>query len=95
MVGRGYAFPMTEPGEDPKKREPSGKERLGDYKRPTMYFEKEPSLGRGAGAWMGVGFEFAVYVVLFFLGGKWLDGNFGWEPWGAAVGALLGVFVGM
>ena len=44
---------------------------------------------------MSVGIEFGLYVVLFFLGGKWLDGNFGWEPWGAAVGALLGVFLGM
>ena len=67
---------------------------LGDYKRPTMHFEQEASLGRGVGVWAGVGFEFALYVVLFFLGGKWLDGKFGWDPWGAAMGGLLGALMG-
>ncbi len=71
------------------------REQLGDYKRPTMDFEREPSLGRGVGAWASVGFEFGLYVVLFFLGGKWLDGKFGWDPWGAAGGGLLGALMGM
>ncbi len=70
-------------------------DRLGDYKRPEMDFEREASFSRGAGSWAAVGIEFAVYVVLFFLGGKWLDGKFGWEPWGAAMGALAGACVGM
>ena len=73
-----------------KKQDP-----LGEYKRPTMDFERKATLGRGAGAWMGVGFEFAIYVVLFFLGGRWLDGKFGWHPWGTLLGALLGVGIGM
>ena len=68
---------------------------LPDYKRPELDFERKATVSRGAGAWAGVGIEFAVYVVLFFLGGKWLDGKFGWQPWGAAVGGLLGVCLGM
>ena len=71
------------------------KDPLGDYKRPTMDFERDASIGRGAGAWTAVGIEFAIYVVLFVLGGKWLDGKFGWHPWGTAVGALIGVGIGM
>ena len=27
------------------------------------------------------------------LAGLWLDGRFGWSPWGVTVGALLGVSV--
>ena len=60
--------------------------RLGDYKRPEMDFERKAVLTRGAASWAAVGIEFAIYVVLFFLGGKWLDGKFGWHPWGTAMG---------
>lgn len=68
---------------------------LPDYKRPTMDFEREAALGPGAGQWAAVGIEFALYVGLFFLGGRWLDGKFGWDPWGAAMGGLLGACMGM
>ncbi len=85
---------MTEHDEE-RKEIAEDKQELGDYERPTMYFEKEPSLGRGVGAWGAVGFEFGLYVVLFFLGGRWLDGKFGWDPWGAATGGFLGALVGM
>lgn len=84
---------MTERDEERAELE-ADKRELGDYRRPTMDFERGPSLGRGAGAWAAVGFEFGLYVVLFFLGGKWLDGKFGWDPWGAAMGGLLGALVG-
>lgn len=85
----------TPPDKKSDKTSDSPTEELGDYERPTMYFEKERSVGVGAGAWLGVGFEFALFVVLFFLGGKWLDGKFGWDPWGAAMGGLLGALMGM
>jgi hypothetical protein len=68
---------------------------LPDYKRPTMPFEEEASMGPGVGMWAAVGIEFGLYVVLFFLGGRWLDGKFGLEPWGAALGGLLGAVMGM
>lgn len=71
------------------------KEHLPDYDRPTMDFEREAEIGPGAGQWAAVGIEFAIYVALFFLGGKWLDGKFGWDPWGAAMGGLLGACMGM
>ena len=60
-----------------------------------MPFEREADIGPGAAAWSAIGIEFAIYVVLFFLGGKWLDGKFGWEPWGTSLGGLLGACVGM
>jgi len=68
---------------------------LPDYKRPEMPFERKASIGPGAGQWAAVGIEFGIWVTLFFLGGQWLDGKFGWEPWGAALGGLLGACVGM
>jgi F0F1-type ATP synthase assembly protein I len=68
---------------------------LGEYHRPTMDFERKASLSGGTSGWAAVGFEFGILVVLFFFVGKWLDGKFGWDPWGATVGALVGVFLGM
>lgn len=66
-----------------------------DYERPTMPFERKASIGVGVGRWGAIGFEFGIYVALFFLGGLWVDGKFGSRPWGAAVGALVGVALGM
>ncbi len=68
---------------------------LPDYQRPEMPFERKATVGAGAGAWAAVGIEFGIWVALFFLGGQWLDGKFGWDPWGAALGGLLGACVGM
>ena len=73
-----------------KKRAP-----LPDYERPVMPFEREAEFGRGVTGWATVGFEFGIYVTVFFLGGLWLDGKFGTRPWLAALGAMLGVGVGM
>ena len=41
-----------------------------------------------------VGIELAVATTLGFLGGRWLDGKLGTEPWLALVGLLLGVVAG-
>ncbi len=80
---------MTDPTEDPDL------EKVRDYKRPVMPFEREAEGGAGKFAMASVGIEFGVIVVLFFLGGRWLDGKFGTEPWLAAAAALLGVALGM
>jgi len=68
---------------------------LPDYERPTMPFERKATINPGLGRWSAVGFEFGIYVALFFLGGLWLDGKFGTRPWWAAAGALVGVAWGM
>jgi F0F1-type ATP synthase assembly protein I len=73
-----------------RKRKP-----LPEYERPIMPFEREADLSRGVGAWASVGFEFGIYVAVFFLGGLWLDGKFGTKPWLAALGAMFGVGIGM
>jgi hypothetical protein len=49
----------------------------------------------GWGRWAGAGFEFGLAVVLFFLGGQWLDATFSTAPWLTVVGSLLGVAAGM
>ena len=71
------------------------KKKLPDYERPEMPFEREADISPKAARWSAVGFEFAVWVALFLLGGWWLDGKFGWKPWGTALGGLLGALVGM
>lgn len=45
----------------------------------------------GVGA---VGIALAVSTTLGFLGGHWLDGKLGTEPWLSLVGLLLGVAAG-
>jgi hypothetical protein len=43
-------------------------------------------------AWLlGIGWYFAVCVVLGVLGGRWLDGRFGTSPLFALIGTLLGL----
>jgi F0F1-type ATP synthase assembly protein I len=41
-----------------------------------------------------VGIEFAVSTVIGLLGGRWLDGKLGTEPWLMIVGLLLGIVAG-
>jgi len=76
--------------DDPDKPDP-----IPDYERPTMPFERKASIDVGVGRWSAIGFEFGIYVAMFFLGGLWLDGKFGSRPWAAAIGALVGVALGM
>jgi ATP synthase protein I len=66
-----------------------------DYERPVMPFERKASIDTGIGRWGAIGFEFGIFVTLFLLGGLWLDGKLGTRPWGAAIGALIGVTIGM
>lgn len=46
---------------------------------------------RKAGPYMGLGIEFAVTVIVCFVGGQWLDGKMGSEPILALVGLLVGI----
>jgi F0F1-type ATP synthase assembly protein I len=53
--------------------------------------------GEGAtqwGRWVGVGFEFGVAVLLFFLFGSFLDARWGTSPWLKVGGALAGIVAG-
>ena len=65
------------------------------YERPELPFERKASMLRQAGQWSAAGFEFGIAVVLFFLGGRWLDTQIGTPPWMAVIGAMVGVAVGM
>lgn len=69
--------------------------RLPPYRRPTLPWEREAEQDLGWARWAGAGFEFGAAVALFFLGGRWLDGNLGTTPWLTLAGALLGVAAGM
>lgn len=69
--------------------------KLPDYERPEMPFERDAEISSKQARWSAIGIEFAVWVALFLLAGRWLDGKFGWDPWGTAAGGLLGALVGM
>ncbi len=47
------------------------------------------------GQHLGIGLEIAVGVLLGVLIGRWLDGKYGWSPWGTVIGAMLGLSGGM
>jgi F0F1-type ATP synthase assembly protein I len=42
-----------------------------------------------------VGIEFSVSTIIGLLGGKWLDGKLGTQPWLRLVGLVLGVTAGL
>jgi hypothetical protein len=71
----------------------------GPWKRPALPFERGPeggsrAPGTSAGRWAAAGFEFAVAVVLFFLGGMALDAKLGSGPWLSLAGSVVGIAVG-
>lgn len=45
------------------------------------------------GPYLGIGIEFALYLIVFLFIGHYLDGRYGTEPWLMILGAVLG-FVG-
>ena len=51
--------------------------------------------GPGWGRWAGVGIDFGVSVVVFFLLGSWLDAKWSTSPWMRVAGAGFGVVLGM
>jgi F0F1-type ATP synthase assembly protein I len=44
-----------------------------------------------AGWLLGIGWYFAICIVLGVLGGRWLDERFGTAPWFALIGTFLGL----
>jgi hypothetical protein len=65
-----------------------------EYRRPELPFERKADETSAALQWSAAGFQFAVSVVLFFLGGKALDANLGTGPWLSVIGSLVGIAVG-
>jgi len=56
--------------------------------------DKTRAVWRGA-RHASVGLELGVAVAIGALGGWWLDGKYGWSPWGVCIGTLLGVAAGI
>jgi F0F1-type ATP synthase assembly protein I len=56
----------------------------------TVVPQQPPESARGLAA----GLTFAVTVALFALGGLWLDGKLGTQPWFVLLGVLLGLVGG-
>ncbi len=50
---------------------------------------------RGFGQAISMGIEIAGGVGLGILVGYWLDGRYGWSPWGVVIGAIVGLAGGM
>lgn len=61
--------------------------------RPDRPSGRPRALG-AAGKYVGLGFELVVPVLLGIWLGRWLDGKFGWNPWGTLGGAVLGIAAG-
>ena len=65
------------------------------YERPELPWERKATPMLEAGRWAAAGFEFGLAVVLFFLGGRWLDAHIGTSPWMSVIGAMVGVAAGI
>ena len=61
----------------------------GRRKEPTPFGQRESETTSGA-AYMGLGLQFGLAIILFMFVGKWLDERLGTSPWLL----ILGVFVG-
>ena len=48
-----------------------------------------------AAQYLHLGIQLGITVVLFALGGYWLDGQYGTSPFGVAGGAFLGISIGL
>ena len=46
---------------------------------------------RGVGEALSLGIEIAVGVGLGLYAGSWLEKRYGWQPWGALAGSMLGL----
>ena len=65
------------------------------YRRPELPWERKADETLGGARWASAGLEFGLCVVLFFLGGRALDGSLGSTPLWTAIGSLVGVAAGM
>ncbi len=54
--------------------------------------EEEPA---NWGRFLGLGIEMAAGVGVGLAVGYWLDGRYGWDPYGKIVGAAVGLAAGM
>ena len=52
------------------------------------------SEGPSAGEFAGVGFQFALSIILFLFAGQWLDKKIGTAPWLLIVGVFSGAGLG-
>lgn len=48
---------------------------------------------RAAGPLFGLGIQFAMIVSLCVFGGHWLEGRYGFEPWGTLIGGIIGIAI--
>jgi ATP synthase protein I len=56
--------------------------------------DRQPPRGPSPLAYVGIGFELVVPVLLGVFLGYWLDSRFDTTPWLLVVGALLGIALG-
>lgn len=57
--------------------------------------EQEPDDRTQWGRNLGLGLEVMTGVLLGLAAGWWLDGRYGWSPWGTLLGMMLGLAGGM
>ena len=62
----------------------------GPRKAPPPFGQKDDESANSGSAYMGLGLQFGLAIILFMFVGKWLDARLGTSPWLL----ILGVFVG-
>ena len=59
-------------------------------KEPKAFGQRDDEYANAGGAYLGLGLQFGLAIILFMFVGKWLDARLGTSPWLL----ILGVFVG-
>jgi len=62
----------------------------GAGKEPRPFGQPDDESANAGAAYMGLGLQFGLAIILFMFVGKWLDARLGTSPWLL----ILGVFVG-
>jgi F0F1-type ATP synthase assembly protein I len=59
-------------------------------KEPKAFGQRDDESANAGAAYLGLGLQFGLAIILFMFVGKWLDARLGTSPWLL----ILGVFVG-
>ena len=59
-------------------------------KEPKAFGQRDDESANSGAAYLGLGLQFGLAIILFMFVGKWLDARLGTSPWLL----ILGVFVG-
>jgi len=63
-------------------------------KEPRPFGQREDDSATAGAAYLGLGLQFGLAIILFMFAGKWLDARLGTSPWLLIIGVFTGAAAG-